>query len=155
LLVAAGRLSLGPLAPPLVFEPKHRFGGGFRNSGVRRLRFSPPIEGLADAAGIGQIMVNAALKSALGVAPKAGVHDVRSLSMAVGLTAVFVLSGISSGFAASGYHPVNASYSSRSSNASSSSNTAPMSRADEPVPSNCIRQSCGQLWCWQMKNGGH
>jgi hypothetical protein len=29
------------------------------------------------------------------------------------------------------------------------------SRAEEPVPANCIRQSCGKLWCWQMGGGKH
>jgi hypothetical protein len=33
-----------------------------------------------------------------------------------------------------------------------SSANANMSRAEEPVPANCIRQECGKLWCWQMKN---
>jgi hypothetical protein len=83
------------------------------------------------------------------------VHDVRSLFLAAGLTAVFVLSQISNGIAASAYHPASTSLSSHSPNASYSSNAARMSRAEEPVPPNCVRQSCGKLWCWQMKNGGH
>lgn len=65
----------------------------------------------------------------------------RSLSVAAGLAAVFLLSQVSIGNAASAYRSTNAQYSSTSSN---------MSRAEEPVPANCIRQSCGKLWCWQM-----
>jgi hypothetical protein len=69
---------------------------------------------------------------------------VRSLSAAVGLTAFLLLSNISGGIAASADHRANASY---------PSNSSQMSRAEEPVPANCIRQSCGKLWCWQMRNG--
>jgi hypothetical protein len=76
------------------------------------------------------------------------------LFLAAGLTAVFILSQISSGTAASAYHSVSTSASSHSPNASYSSNSN-ASRAEEPVPPNCVRQSCGKLWCWQMKNGGH
>ena len=78
----------------------------------------------------------------------------RKLCLAVGLTAILVVSHISSGVAASAYRHAGTTYSSSSSNASYSSNaSAPMSRAEEPVPANCIRQSCGKLWCWQMKGG--
>jgi hypothetical protein len=72
--------------------------------------------------------------------------NVRRVFLAAGLTALFVVSHISSGVAASAYHRADTSHSSYSSNAS-----APVSRAEEPVPSNCIRQSCGKLWCWQMR----
>jgi hypothetical protein len=73
--------------------------------------------------------------------------------MAVSLTAVFVLSQISGSFAASADHRANASYSTRSANASYASNASDqMSQVEEPVPPNCIRQSCGKLWCWQMRN---
>ena len=102
-------------------------------------------------------MVNAALRVSLGSGPQGyGVRDVRNLCVAVGLTAVFVVSSISSGFAASANYTAGASYA-RSSNTSYSSNAAQMSRAEEPVPSNCIRQSCGKLWCWQMNGskGSH
>jgi hypothetical protein len=69
------------------------------------------------------------------------VRDVRSVCAAVGLTALLVISQISVGSAASADHRANASY---------PSNASQMSRAEEPVPANCIRQSCGKLWCWQM-----
>ena len=67
----------------------------------------------------------------------------RSLSVVVCLTAVFVLSQISSGTAASADHKANASYRSAPSSQMSSVDT---------VPPNCIRQSCGKLWCWQMRD---
>jgi hypothetical protein len=75
------------------------------------------------------------------------VHNVRSFLLAGCLTAVFVVSQISSGVAGSADHRANASYS------SSANGSQQMSRAEEPVPANCIRQSCGKLWCWQMRNG--
>lgn len=69
----------------------------------------------------------------------------RSLCAAVCLTAILVFSNITNGNAASAFtHQANASY---------PSNASQVSRAEEPVPANCIRQSCGKLWCWQM-NGG-
>ena len=68
----------------------------------------------------------------------------RSVSVVVCLTAVFSMSAAPTGFAASASSKANASYQSGAS--------AQSARADE-VPSNCIRQSCGKLWCWQMK--GH
>jgi hypothetical protein len=79
------------------------------------------------------------------------VRNVRYLLPAVGLTAILSLSHVSSGFAASADHRANASYPPSRSIAGYASNAAaPLSRADEPVPANCIRQSCGKLWCWQM-----
>ena len=74
-----------------------------------------------------------------------GVRDVRSLCAAVVLTAFLVFSHIPSGAAATADHRANASY---------PSNASQVSRAEEPVPANCIRQSCGKLWCWQMKGSG-
>jgi hypothetical protein len=72
------------------------------------------------------------------------VQNVRHLCVAVGLTAVLVLSGMSSGNAAS-------SGTKTYTNISSSSNVSRASTSD--VPPNCIRQSCGKLWCWQMGGG--
>jgi hypothetical protein len=69
------------------------------------------------------------------------VLDVRSLSVAAVLAALFVVSQTSIGLAASVTHSTRVAYSSANAN---------MSRAEEPVPANCIRQSCGKLWCWQM-----
>jgi hypothetical protein len=85
------------------------------------------------------------------------VQDVRNLFVAVGLTAFFVFSSFSTGMAASAFHPAGVSYSSQSPNASYPSNASHVSRADEQVPPNCIRQSCGKLWCWQMRGqaGSH
>jgi hypothetical protein len=57
------------------------------------------------------------------------------------LAAVFVVSQTSIGLAASVNRLTHVTYSSANAN---------MSRAEEPVPANCIRQSCGKLWCWQM-----
>jgi hypothetical protein len=65
---------------------------------------------------------------------------VRTLCLAVGLTAVLVLSGMSSGNAASS--------GTKTSSSSSSSSSSKASTSD--VPPNCIRQACGKLWCWQM-----
>lgn len=74
----------------------------------------------------------------------------RNLSLAASLAAVSILSLTSVGNAASAYHSAGATYSSASGPYSSAN--ASMSRAEEPVPANCIRQSCGKLWCWQMRN---
>jgi hypothetical protein len=76
------------------------------------------------------------------------VRDVRSLSVVVCLNAAFVLSQISSGTAASADHKANASY---------RSNTSSQTASVDDVPPNCVRQSCGKLWCWQMrgKSGSH
>jgi hypothetical protein len=82
------------------------------------------------------------------------VRNVRYLLPAVGLTAILSLSQISSGFAASADHRANVSYPASRSIAGYASNAAaPMLRVEEPVPPNCIRQSCGKLWCWQMSGG--
>jgi hypothetical protein len=56
------------------------------------------------------------------------------------LAALFAISNSTSSVAASADHRANASYASNAS----------QSRAQESVPANCIRQSCGKLWCWQM-----
>jgi hypothetical protein len=65
------------------------------------------------------------------------------------LAALFAVSNSTSSIAASADHRANASY---------ASNASPVSRAQDSVPANCIRQSCGKLWCWQMsgsKSGSH
>jgi hypothetical protein len=74
------------------------------------------------------------------------VRNVQSVSVAACLAAVVVLSSISDSFAASSSHRAQAS--SRLAEAS-----APVSRAAE-TPPNCIRESCGRLWCWQMRGSG-
>ena len=74
----------------------------------------------------------------------------RSLFVAASLAAVSLVSQVSIGNAASAYHSASVTYS--SANGPYSSANANMSRAEEPVPANCIRQSCGKLWCWQMRN---
>jgi hypothetical protein len=81
------------------------------------------------------------------------VRDVRTLSLAAGLAALFIVSLTSIGNAASAYHPVSVSRAAANGSYSSPGNN--MSRAEEPVPANCIRQSCGKLWCWQMRNDKH
>ena len=74
----------------------------------------------------------------------------RSLSVAASLAALLIVSQTSIGHAAQANHSASVSYS--SGNGPYSSANANMSRAEEPVPANCIRQECGKLWCWQMKN---
>jgi hypothetical protein len=59
--------------------------------------------------------------------------------VAVGLAAVFALSGMSSGNAAS-----------TGSKAYSSPSGSPGAQTSA-VPANCIRQACGKLWCWEMR----
>jgi hypothetical protein len=63
--------------------------------------------------------------------------------MAVGLTVAFILSQTSTGNAGSAERKANASYRSGAS--------APVSRAAGQTPANCVRESCGRLWCWKMK----
>ena len=67
---------------------------------------------------------------------------VRSLIVVASLAALFAMSSSTSSNAASASQRANVSY--------ASSNVAQTSRAQEPVPANCIRQECGKLWCWQM-----
>ena len=87
-------------------------------------------------------MVNAALEYAPGRGTQGdGVRDVRSLLLAVGLTAVLTLSAISSGLAGSADHRAQASHRTNVSQA--------VSRASE-TPPNCVRESCGRLWCWNQ-----
>ena len=99
---------------------------------------------------MGHIMVNAALRVRLGRGPQGeGVRNVRSLSVVACLAALFAVSNNTSSVAASADHRANASY---------ASNASQTSRAQDSVPANCIRQSCGKLWCWQMsgsKSSGH
>ena len=73
----------------------------------------------------------------------------RSLSVAASLAALCLVSQTSIGNAASANHSASVTYS--SGNGPYSSANANMSRSQEPVPANCIRQECGKLWCWQMK----
>jgi hypothetical protein len=65
------------------------------------------------------------------------------LIVVASLAALFAISNSSNGNAASTQQRVNVSY---------ASNVSQSSRAQEPVPANCIRQECGKLWCWQMGN---
>ena len=69
-------------------------------------------------------------------------HNVRSLIVVASLAALFAISNSTSSNAASANQRANVSY--------ASSNVSQSSRAQEPVPANCIRQECGKLWCWQM-----
>jgi hypothetical protein len=70
------------------------------------------------------------------------VRNVRSLIVVASLAALFAISNSTSSNAASANQRANVSY--------ASSNVSQTSRAQEPVPANCIRQECGKLWCWQM-----
>jgi hypothetical protein len=69
------------------------------------------------------------------------VRNVRSLIVVASLAALIAISNSSNGNAASAQQRVNVSY---------AANASQASRAQEPVPANCIRQECGKLWCWQM-----
>jgi hypothetical protein len=71
-------------------------------------------------------------------------NAVRSPYRVASLAALLVMSTSVSAFAGS--------FSQKASHASASysSKAAAMSRAEEPVPPNCIRQECGKLWCWHM-----
>lgn len=78
----------------------------------------------------------------------------RNLCVAVGLTAVLVLSGMPAGNAASSGTKTYTTVSNSSSNVSAGSSNVNASRAStSDVPANCIRQECGKLWCWQMGGG--
>ena len=76
-------------------------------------------------------------------------RNVRSLSVTASLAVLFMVSYSSIADAASARYSAHTSYSPAQGPYSSSS--AGMSRAEQPVPPNCIRQECGKLWCWQMK----
>jgi len=65
---------------------------------------------------------------------------VRHLSVAACLAAAFSLASISGSQAGSVKGSANQSYSSAA--------TAPVSRAADQVPPNCIREACGRLFCW-------
>jgi hypothetical protein len=71
------------------------------------------------------------------------VHHVRYIFAAACLAA-FGLSSISSASAGDRI-PVNASYRVVSSQ-------APVSRAADQVPANCIREACGRLFCWNTNS---
>jgi hypothetical protein len=66
------------------------------------------------------------------------------VSVVACLAALLAVSNSTSSVAASADHRANASY---------ASNASQVSRAQESVPANCIRQACGKLWCWQMSGG--
>ena len=65
----------------------------------------------------------------------------RSLIVVASLAALFAIFNSTNGNAASANQRANVTY---------ASNASQTSRAQEPVPANCIRQECGKLWCWQM-----
>jgi hypothetical protein len=65
---------------------------------------------------------------------------VRHLSVAACLAAAFSFVSISGSQAGSVKGSANASY--------SSAGPAPVSRAVDQVPANCIREACGKLFCW-------
>jgi len=65
---------------------------------------------------------------------------VRHLSVAACLAAVLSFAFISGSEAGSVKGSANVSYSSAAS--------APVSRAADQVPANCIREACGRLFCW-------
>ena len=86
-------------------------------------------------------MVNAALGLSPGRGPRGyGVQNVRHLFSAACLAAI-TISAISSASAGDRI-PANASY--------RVSNSAPVSRAADQVPDNCIREACGRLFCWNQ-----
>lgn len=99
-------------------------------------------------------MVNAAPECALGRGTQGdGVRDVRNLCMAVGLTAALTLLSVSTGLAGSADYRTQVIHQGThqgSSQASYRSNVSqPVSRASE-TPPNCVRESCGRLWCWNQ-----
>ena len=65
----------------------------------------------------------------------------RHLIVAAGLAAVFSFAHICASQAGSVKGSANASY-------SSAASSAPVSRAADSVPANCIREACGKLFCW-------
>jgi hypothetical protein len=68
------------------------------------------------------------------------VRNVRHPSVAACLAAAFSFVAISDGQAGSMKGAAKASY--------SSADSAPVSRAADHVPANCIREACGKLFCW-------
>jgi hypothetical protein len=73
------------------------------------------------------------------------VRNVRCLLAAASLAA-FALSSLGSASAGDRI-PVNASY--------RVSASAPVSRAADQVPANCIREACGRLFCWNTGSVTH
>jgi hypothetical protein len=71
------------------------------------------------------------------------VHNVRHLLSAACLAAI-TISYIPSASAGDRI-PANSSY--------RVSTSAPVSRAAEQVPGNCIREACGRLFCWNTGHG--
>lgn len=67
----------------------------------------------------------------------------RRFFVAVGLTAVLTLPSVASGFAAGTSHKAKASTRSKS-------ETTSVAEASG-TPANCVRESCGRLWCWHMR----
>jgi hypothetical protein len=72
------------------------------------------------------------------------VHDVRHLSVAACLAAAVSFASISGSQAGPVKGSANTSY--------SSAGSAPVSRAADQVPPNCIREACGKLFCWNTGN---
>ena len=69
----------------------------------------------------------------------------RHLFVVAGLAAALSLVHISGSQAGSVKNSGNASY-------SSATNSAPVSRAANSIPDNCIREACGRLFCWNTGN---
>jgi hypothetical protein len=69
-----------------------------------------------------------------------GVQNVRNLCAAACLAAVFSLTHIPESLAGSVRQATNATY--------QSGTSAPISRAADTTPANCIREACGKLFCW-------
>ena len=67
-------------------------------------------------------------------------RNVRHLSVAACLAVAFSFASISGSQAGSVKGAAKASY--------SSAGSAPVSRAADSVPANCIREACGKLFCW-------
>jgi hypothetical protein len=70
------------------------------------------------------------------------VHHVRYL-LAAACLAGFSLSSIASASAGDRIR-ANASY--------RASSSAPVSRAADQIPANCIREACGRLFCWNTNS---
>lgn len=135
--MAARRLFLAvlaPLRPLLKSSAKRLIDVGFCADKAHSACLAP-------RSGIGQVMVNAALRLRPGRGPRGyGVRNVRHLLSAACLAAI-TISSISSASAGDRI-PVNASYRA----------SAPVSRAADQVPANCIREACGRLFCWNTNS---
>ncbi len=102
-----------------------------------------------------QIVVNAVTPWVREAMPDLGVNAVRSLHACVCVAIVFGLVGTSSAHAASvtyGTSTVRVPSMSRTAATNQAPQSKPYSSTPQSaVPTNCIRQECGKLWCWQMK----